>query len=180
MYALKAGVKQDPHRRWRLPDRIFFGHGACHTLAGVFLKYPPLAGFYAERIIPADGFGGNHVYVTDGMIAFDHHGYTLRLRLLRYHTNGWARRNGEGWTCRLERVGFDLLSTPEQTEFADDRPQQGRFAGVAPVHGGQRLERLVLRRLGFVRCHSVHALRVPSQPCGYGRDGRAGQASANP
>ena len=112
MYALKAGVKQDPHRRWRLPDRIFFGHGACHTLAGVFLKYPPLAGFYAERIIPADGFGGNHVYVTDGMIAFDHHGYTLRLRLLRYHTNGWARRNGEGWTCRLERVGFALLSTP--------------------------------------------------------------------
>ncbi len=111
MYALKPGVKQDPVRRWNLPDRVFFGHGACHILAGVFLQDPPLRGFYAERIIPADGFGGNHIYVTDGWITFDYHGYARRDRLLHHHTLGWARRSADGWTCQLEKVGFDLLST---------------------------------------------------------------------
>lgn len=32
MYVLKQGMKSDPHRRWSLPDRIFFGYGACHAL----------------------------------------------------------------------------------------------------------------------------------------------------
>jgi hypothetical protein len=49
------------------------------------------------------------LFVTDGVIAFDHHGYSLRNRLLTYHTNGWATRSPEGWNCRLERVSFNLL-----------------------------------------------------------------------
>ena len=39
MYVLKPGLKT---KTWlgigALPDRIFFGHGACHILAGVFLE----------------------------------------------------------------------------------------------------------------------------------------------
>jgi hypothetical protein len=50
MYKLKPGIKQDPQRRWQLPDRIFFGHGACHILAGIYLEAAPLAGFYAASI----------------------------------------------------------------------------------------------------------------------------------
>lgn len=111
MYTLKPGVKKDPIRRWALPDRIFFGNGACAILAGVYLRDPPLPGFYAERIVPGEGFAGNHIFVTDGLLAFDHHGYSLRYRLLAYHTAGWARRYEEGWNCHLEKVAFDLLST---------------------------------------------------------------------
>jgi len=73
------------------------------------LKDAPLPRFYAERIIPGEGFARNLIFVTDGEIAFDHHGYSLRKRLLNYHTNGWANRSPEGWNCRLERVTFDLL-----------------------------------------------------------------------
>jgi hypothetical protein len=113
MYKLKPGTKRDPQRRWLLPDRIFFGHGACHILAGVYLTDPPLAGFYAERIIPGDGFSGNHVYMTNGVIAFDFHGYSSRQRLLRHHTIGWAGQYEEGWSCALERVHFDLLCTSD-------------------------------------------------------------------
>ncbi|MDF2115136.1 hypothetical protein PY365_06100 [Roseiarcaceae bacterium H3SJ34-1] len=109
MYALKQGIKSDPALRWDLPDRIFFGHGACHILAGVFLEYPPFSGFYAERIIPGDSFAGNHIYVTDGHIAFDYRGYSARLRLLEYHQMGWSRRYAPGWNCTIERVDFDLL-----------------------------------------------------------------------
>lgn len=56
MYVLKHGIKRNPEKRWALPDRIFFGHGACAILAGTFLKHSPLEGFYAERIIPGEVF----------------------------------------------------------------------------------------------------------------------------
>ncbi|MFD2262833.1 hypothetical protein ACFSM5_08035 [Lacibacterium aquatile] len=112
MYILKPGIKKDHPRRWALPDRIFFGYGACHILAGVYLRDPPLPGFYAERIIPAEGFAGGHAYVTDGCIAFDYHGYSLRNRLLAHHARGWSARY-PGWDCAIERVSFDLLDTAE-------------------------------------------------------------------
>ncbi|GAB5438180.1 hypothetical protein [Falsiruegeria mediterranea] len=111
MYRMKPGVKKNPERRWALPDRVFFGNGACHILSGVYLCEPPLPGFYAERIIPGDDFAGNHIYVTDGTVAFDYHGYTIRNRLLRYYTNNWAGEYAQGWHCRLESVDFDLLNT---------------------------------------------------------------------
>ena len=110
MYILKHGIKKDPVRRWALPDRIFFGYGACYILAGAFLQRPPLEGFHAEWIVPADGFSGNHIFVTNGVVAFDHHGYSRRAALLAHHQKGWASRN-DGWACALERVDFDLLDT---------------------------------------------------------------------
>jgi hypothetical protein len=112
MYVLKSGIKKDPVRRWALPDRIFFGHGACHILAGTYLRLLPLEGFRAERIVPADGFSGNHVYVTDGEVAFDYHGYSLRERLLAHHRKGWTARY-PGWDCEILHVDFDLLDRSE-------------------------------------------------------------------
>lgn len=112
MYVLKPGIKRDPVRRWALPDRIFFGHGACHILAGVFLRQPPLHGFHAERIIPSDDFAGNHIFLTNGEIAFDHHGYSARERLLEHHRKGWSRLY-PAWDCIIETVNFELLSTAE-------------------------------------------------------------------
>jgi len=113
MYKMKPGVKKDPVRRWALPDRVFFGNGACHILAGVFLTVESDLNFFAERIIPGDGFAGNHIYVTNGTIAFDFHGYSSRLRLLQHHTSAWSGQYSGGWNCILERVEFDLLSTAE-------------------------------------------------------------------
>ncbi|MCW2308661.1 hypothetical protein [Rhodobium gokarnense] len=112
MYVLKPGIKRDPERRWALPDRIFFGFGACHILAGVFLRRSPLAGFYGERVVPDEGFSGNHIFVTDGTVAFDFHGYVLRERLVAHHCNCW-RRQQAGWHGRMERVDFDLLDTAD-------------------------------------------------------------------
>jgi hypothetical protein len=113
MYVLKPGIKKHPEKRWALPDRIFFGRGACAILAGVFLESPPsqLPGsFFAERIVPSEGFAGNHVYVTDGVLAFDYRGYCCRDRLLAHHRKGWVRHS-PGWDCRIEAVDFDLLDT---------------------------------------------------------------------
>lgn len=110
MYVLKPGIKKDPARRWALPDRIFFGFGACHILAGTFLRKPPLEGAFAERILPADGYSGNHIYVTNGTIAFDCHGFCCRDKLLTHHKKGWSSRQ-PGWNATIESVDFDLLDT---------------------------------------------------------------------
>lgn len=126
MYRMKPGVKKDPERRWGLPDRVFFGNGACHILAGVYLAQSPLPAFFAERIVPGDGFAGNHIYVTNGTIAFDYHGYSIRNRLVSYYTNNWAGEYAEGWNCRLERVDFDLLSTVDLNKRKMLGPDQYR------------------------------------------------------
>jgi hypothetical protein len=110
MYILKHGIKKDPIRRWALPDPIFFGHGACHILAGVYLREPRMLGCHAERIIPTEVFAGAHVYVTNGKVAFDYHGYSLRDRLLAHHERGWSRQR-RGWSYVVEKVDFDLLDT---------------------------------------------------------------------
>lgn len=112
MYVLKHGIKKNPEKFWALPDRIFFGYGACPILAGVFLSYPPLDGFYGERIIPSGNDSGNHIYVTNGVIAFDYHGYSSRERLLEHHKRGRASHSAD-WHCTLEKVDFDLLDTAE-------------------------------------------------------------------
>ncbi|TYL83938.1 hypothetical protein [Bradyrhizobium cytisi] len=123
MYVLKPGVKADPHRQWSLPDRIFFGYGACHILAGVFLDQPPLPGFYAERVIPAGSFLGYHVYLTNGVIAFDYHGYSILDRLLEHHKRVWSRQY-DGWLCAIRRVDFNLLSTADLNKRQMRGPDQ--------------------------------------------------------
>lgn len=154
MYILKHGIKKDPVRRWALPDRIFFGYGACHILAGVYLQKPPLQGFYAERIIPAEGFAGGHMYVTDGIIAFDFHGYSLRDRLLAHHRKGWSAHI-PGWSSVIEDVDFDALDTeqlnarkmlgPDQY-LHDPRPRAVDFIGRRDhARDGDRARRLANR-----------------------------------
>ncbi|MBZ9806402.1 MULTISPECIES: hypothetical protein [unclassified Mesorhizobium] len=123
MYVLKHGIKTNPQKRWALPDRIFFGHGACHILAGVFLTHPPLGGFYAERITPGEGFSGNHIYVTNGIVAFDYHGYSSRERLLEHHGKGWASHSA-GWHAAITKVDFDLLDTAELNQRKMYGPDQ--------------------------------------------------------
>lgn len=123
MYWPKPGTKRDPVKRWYRPDRIFFGHGACHILAGVYLELAPLPGFYAERIVPAEGFAGAHLYVTDGRLAFDHRRYSQRDRLLAHHRRGWVARY-PGWDAVIERVDFPLLDTEALNERKMRGPDQ--------------------------------------------------------
>jgi len=139
MYVLKPGIKQDAQRRWALPDRIFFGHGACHILAGVYLERPPLLGFHAERILPVGSARGSHVYLTDGSVAFDYHGYSVRRRLLDHHRKSCSRQY-PGWDCVTEQVDFDLLSTVELNRRNMRGPDQ--FLSDAAVRARAYLHRI--------------------------------------
>lgn len=110
MYFPKPGIKKDPVRRWNQTDRVFFGHGACHILAGVYLQRFPDSGFYAVRIIPGEGLTGNHAFVTDGTRAFDYHGYSFLDQLIAHHTKGWQQRIPD-WQATISNVDFPLLDT---------------------------------------------------------------------
>lgn len=111
MYFLPAGIKEDPVRRWGLPDRIFFGFGACHILAGVHGRMFAGSGFVARWIRPQEGFSGSHILLARGPVAFDFHGYACEARLLQRYAAGWRARF-PGWHATVEAVDFDLLDTP--------------------------------------------------------------------
>ena len=139
MYWPPPGIKRHPERRWNRPDQIFFGHGACHILAGAYLRLFPQTNLQAERIIPAEGFAGAHIFLTDGMLAFDFHGYSRRDRLLAHHAKGWAQRY-PGWSAALEAVEFDLLNTRELNAHKMLGPDQ--YFGDALARADAFLEKL--------------------------------------
>ncbi len=112
MYRPPPGIKNQPIRRWNQSDRVFFGHGACHILAGVFLSLPENNSFHAVWIKPRDGMRGNHIFVTNTVLAFDFHGYSSPERLYKHHLKGWGAVY-PNWDATIELVAFDLLSTHE-------------------------------------------------------------------
>ncbi len=112
MYWPAPGIKNNPEQRWNQSDRIFFGFGACHILAGVFLEKAPFHGFSAEWIIPNEGFSGNHMFVSNGQISFDFHGYALREHLLGRYWKGHKKRNAR-WDAKIVAIDFHLLDTQE-------------------------------------------------------------------
>ena len=117
MYVVTPGVKQDPVRRWSMPDRVFFACSACHILAYAFLKAYPRSGFTPLWIKPADGFIGNHIVVVRNDMAFDYHGFSNWSRLLK-HTESKANRWWPGWNAQLITLPMDvLISEPKSREY---------------------------------------------------------------
>lgn len=105
----------------------------------MYLGNPPLRGFYAERIVPADGLAGNPIYVTDGTLAFGYHGYAMRTKLAQYYTSNWAGISDAGWNARLERVNFALLDRFELNARKMLGPEQyGLQYGYDPIARARR------------------------------------------
>lgn len=138
MYVLDPAKKEDPVVRWNLPDRIFFGHGACHILAGVFLLDRINPSFEPIWIKPRD-LPGMHVLVSDGQIAFDYHGYSVQARLEAHHRKVWARQY-PAWTAQVVPVEFDLLDTTELNKRNMRGPDQ--YLGDAVCRARDFLRRI--------------------------------------
>ena len=114
MFFPKINVKNDPAGRWHRPDRHFFANGACQVLAFAFLERYPDLGFHARWIKPAAGFTGNHIYVTDGINAFDYHGLTTEQRLLALGFKR-GRRFFPGWDATLVDLPADVLVSEQRS-----------------------------------------------------------------
>lgn len=114
MFFPKINVKNDAGKRWHRPDRHFFANGACQVLDYAFLERYPDIGFHARWIKPAAGFTGNHIYVTDGINAFDYHGLTTEQRLLAF---GFKRgqRFFTGWDAALVDLPTEALVSEQRS-----------------------------------------------------------------
>lgn len=135
MFSPKHNLKSDLEGQWSQSDRIFFGFGACHILVGVFLEETTLKGFYGEWITPTEGHRGTHMYVTNGIIAFDFHGYSFREKLLAKYWRGHQHRDSN-WNATIDKIEFSLLDTHELNKrhhrgpnqyFADPIPRARKF-----------------------------------------------------
>jgi len=129
MFFPKINVKADPVRHWHRPDRHFFANGACQVLAFAFLERYPALGFHARWIKPAAGFTGNHIYVTDGIKAFDYHGLTPEARLLAF-SFARGRRFFSGWEATL--VDLPARGTRLRTALAPDLETLAARAEAVP------------------------------------------------
>jgi hypothetical protein len=108
MFFPKIDVKSDPVLRWHRPDRQFFADGACQVLAYAFLERYPDLDFRARWIKPASGYIGNHIFVADGVNAFDYHGPTTEHRLLSLVFRR-ARRFHPDWDATIIDLSPDVL-----------------------------------------------------------------------
>jgi hypothetical protein len=151
MYRLRPGIKQNPEKRWALPDRVFFACGACHILAYAFLQRFPDRGFHALWIKPAQGFKGNHCVVTnDAGLAFDYHGLSRFDRLMA-HMHAKANRWWPGWNCTLIALPPDVLISEAKSRTHDGlwlrEPKQFLHDAMP------RAERYLDRMLSNSACH---------------------------
>lgn len=127
MYIIDRCVKNDPVRRWALPDRVFFACGACHILAFAFLEKYPHSRFRPVWIKPLNGHAGNHIFVTNNDAVFDYHGYSDFQRFLA-HTKRRANKQWPGWSGELVELPKDVLISEKKSRQYDGlwlrEPQQ--------------------------------------------------------
>jgi hypothetical protein len=162
MFFPKTNVKNDPIRRWYRPDRHFFANGACQVLAFAFLEHYPDLGFSARWIKPAAGFTGNHIYVTDGINAFDYHGLTTEQRLLTFGFKR-ARRFFPGWDATLVDLPADVLISEQRSHEIEGlflrEPEQF-------LHDALPRARKFLGKFGDIRRHLTASASCTSRDAG--------------
>jgi hypothetical protein len=146
VYLLKPGIKDDSVRRWSLPDRVFFAAGACHILAHAFLERFSASGFLPIWVRPREGFIGNHVFVTNGDLTFDYHGYVGRGRLVVHYTQR-ARRLFPGWDADLVPVTVSLVNCAEAKTIGMDIREPAQFLHDALPRAHRFLDRFDHRLL---------------------------------
>lgn len=112
-------AKQDPVKRWALPDRVFFACGACHILAHAFLERYGIAGHDVLWIKPSPPHRiGNHIVIATADWVFDFHGYSRRDAFLRH---AWKRGRllWPGWDATLVPLPRDVLISEQRSRQFD-------------------------------------------------------------
>jgi hypothetical protein len=74
--------RRDPFLFWQRDDQAFFAAGACHILAEMFRQLHDGEDFQVIFIKPNITRAGTHVYISYGVWAFDHNGWTLEKEMI--------------------------------------------------------------------------------------------------
>jgi hypothetical protein len=109
-YRRTAAELASPELSWARPDRAFFAAGACHILAYCAIQRWPNRGLEMVYLRPAKGYGGHHVWASDGNIAFDFNGWSREAELIRANEKA-CRRDASSWRYALELIPLVNLET---------------------------------------------------------------------
>ena len=139
-------------------------------LAFAFLERYPDLGFHARWIKPAAGFTGNHIYVTNGINAFDYHGLTTEQRLLALGFKR-GRRFFPGWDATLVDLPADVLVSEQRSRQIEGlwlrEPKQ--FLHDALPRARNFLEDSAISNAGWTEVHrlkvSIHQCETASLAC---------------
>jgi hypothetical protein len=99
-YRRTPAEKADPFLSWARHDTAFFAAGACHILAYLFIQLHPDENFEIIYLKPING-PGNHLYVSNGVWAFDYNGWTLENELIGETRKAYTEAY-QGWD--FERI----------------------------------------------------------------------------
>ena len=114
--------KSDLRKSFYRPDRPFFASGACHVLADVFIETNG-SEWHAVFIFPEAGFRGSHVFVSNGRLVFDYHGFSSEAVFIEHHFKK-MRRFFPGWRASLVELTTSPISEEFCTRFNHRRPDQ--------------------------------------------------------
>lgn len=107
--------KQDPGKRWALPDRVFFACGACHILAHAFLERYGKPEHEVLWIKPTPPHRiGNHIVIATTDWVFDFHGYS-RCETYFEHARKRGRHLWPGWEATLIPLPRDVLVSEQRS-----------------------------------------------------------------
>jgi hypothetical protein len=99
--------RKDPFLFWNREDQAFFASGACHILAEMFRQLHYGENYSVVFIKPKNDLPGTRVYVTNGIWAFDHNGWTLEKELKRVTKAAYSEKY-LAWSCEYVVVKDDL------------------------------------------------------------------------
>lgn len=102
-----AEEKRDIFQSWARDDQAFFAAGGCHILADLFCQLHRDEGFKLIHIKPAKGFGGTHVYASNGEWVFDHNGWTREDELLQTTERAYTERY-PGWSYERIEIEYTM------------------------------------------------------------------------
>lgn len=115
--------KADLEWSWFRGDRAFFAAGACHVLAREFLLTPGGRNFHPIVIMPAPGFRGGHVFVSNGVTVFDYHGYSEHERFVTHYLRKITRLF-PGWRGAVLDITDTFWTDAWFTDTSHRRPEQ--------------------------------------------------------
>ena len=103
-----AAEKANQRLSWGREDKAFFASGACHILAFAFKSLHPTRNLEIVKLTPkAPHTNGTHVFVRDGMYAFDFNGWTKEKDLLEISSRSYQFVYPE-WQHELSVVDVNL------------------------------------------------------------------------
>lgn len=115
--------KKDLVASWLRFDRSFFASGACHVLAHEFLQRKDARGFRPYMILPERGFRGGHVFVRNGSLAFDYHGWSNHAVFVNHYFRK-IKRIFPGWRGDLVDISREFWTQAWFVETYSSQPHQ--------------------------------------------------------